>query len=63
MFNKTQSKNLPNFTRNQLLSDKHSWLIHRFTIVQRSFFILSLVSQLFGKQTSTLGKKNIRLLS
>lgn len=45
MSNQTWPPNLPTFTPNQRVSDKHPWLINRFTIVQRSFFILALVSQ------------------
>lgn len=37
-----------NQTNDQILSDNtNSWIINRFTIIQRSFFILSLVSSYY----------------
>jgi len=72
MFNHTwpkylHEKNLKisdNQSNNQILSDTtlsstNSWIINRFTIVQRSFFILSLVS-CFLKRDERV-KKNVKV--
>jgi hypothetical protein len=56
--NEKSLKTSNNQSNNQILSDTmlstNSWIINRFTIVQRSFFILSLVScfsvDLFNKR-------------
>jgi hypothetical protein len=57
--NEKTLKTSTNQSNNQILSDTmlttNSWIINRFTIVQRSFFILSLVSCFFKKRR----KKNI----